>query len=286
MLQLIANGIVVGSIIALVAIGLSMTFKILNFVNFSHGDFVTFGAYLAFLFNVTAGLDLPLAILASVVITATVSVGLDKVVWRPMRDKGASRVTLMIISIGLALALRNTIVFFWSGDTRNYDLPIRQGYEVLGITITQTQIIVVVTSVVLMIAIHYLLQRTKMGKAMRALSDNMSLARISGIDVDKVIIYTWIVGMSLASVGGILFGMITTIRPNMGWHLILPTFAAVILGGVGNPYGAMLGGMVIGLSQEISTHFFPSEYKLAVGFFIMILILLLRPRGIFGGTKT
>ena len=137
-----------------------------------------------------------------------------------------------------------------------------------------------------MFLIHYILQKTKIGKAMRALSDNMDLARISGIDVDRVILWTWVISMGLAAAGGVLYGLVTSVRPNMGWVLLLPMFAAVILGGIGNPYGAMAGGLIIGLSQEISTAFLPTEYKLAVGFTIMILVLLLKPEGIFKVTRT
>ena len=133
-----------------------------------------------------------------------------------------------------------------------------------------------------MFLVHYLLKRTTIGKAMRALSDNIDLAKASGIDVDRVIRYTWAIGMALAAVGGILYGLITNINPNMGWFMLLPMFAAVILGGIGSPYGAMVGGVVIGLAQELSTAILPTEYKQAVAFFILIVVLFIRPRGILG----
>lgn len=282
MMQLVINGIVLGSIIALAAIGLSMVYGILNFANFAHGDFLALGAYLAFLFSVVLGINFLLACVASVVITALVAVFCDCVIWKPMRTKGAGRVALIIISIGLALFIRNFIVFLWGPDIKRYALPVKRGIEVGSVVITQNQIAVIIIALICMFFVHYLLKKTSIGKAMRALSDNMDLAKVSGIDVDLVVRYTWAIGMALAAVGGILYGLLTNINPNMGWFLMLPMFAAAILGGIGNPYGAMAGGIVIGLAQELSTAILPTEYKLAVGFVIMIAVLLVRPQGIMG----
>jgi len=286
MLQLIVNGIVLGSIIALAAIGLTMVYGVLNFANFSHADFMTFGAYIAFVLNVALGLNIILSFFIAVAIAGALGVLLDFLVWKPMRRKNADLVSLIIISIGLSLIVRNAIIFIWGGSTRNFDLPVQRGIEMLGVTITHNQLIGVGTAILFMVMVHFFLKKTKLGKAMRAISDDINLARISGIDSDKVIMWMWFIGIGLAGVAGILYGLETTIRPNMGWFLILPMFAAVILGGIGNPYGAMVGGMVIGLSQELSMLILPSEYKMGVSLGIMILVLLFKPRGLFGGTKT
>lgn len=282
MLQLVINGLVLGSIIALAAIGLSMIYGILNFANFAHGDFLTLGAYLTFVFSAMLGIHFILAGVAAVVITALVAVCCDYAIWKPMRKKGAGRVTLIIISTGLALFLRNLIIFLWGPDIKRYDLPVKRGIELGSVVITQNQIAVIIVALICMFLVHYLLKKTTIGKAMRALSDNIDLAKASGIDVDHVIRYTWAIGMAMAAVGGILYGLITNINPNMGWFMLLPMFAAVILGGIGSPYGAMVGGVVIGLAQELSTAILPTEYKLAVAFVIMIAVLLVRPRGILG----
>jgi len=282
MLQLVVNGLVLGSILALAAIGLSMMYSILNFANFAHGDFLALGAYLTFVFSAILGVHLILAGAIAVVITALVAVCCDYVIWKPMRKKGAGSVTLIIISIGLALFLRNLIIFLWGPDLKRYDLPVKRGIELGSVVITQNQIVVIIVAIICMFLVHYLLKKTTIGKAMRALSDNIDLAKASGIDVDRVIRYTWAIGMALAAVGGILYGLITNINPNMGWFMLLPMFAAVILGGIGSPYGAMVGGVVIGLAQELSTAILPTEYKLAVAFVIMIAVLFVRPRGILG----
>ncbi|MCG7850793.1 MAG: branched-chain amino acid ABC transporter permease [ANME-2 cluster archaeon] len=285
MLQLIVNGIVLGSIIALAAIGLTMVYGVLNFANFSHADFLAFGAYIAFVLNAVLGINLILSFFIAIAISGAIGVLLDFLVWKPMRKKNADLVSLIIISIGLALIVRNSIIFIWGGSTRNFDLPVRKGIEMLGITVTHNQLIGMGTAILFMVMLHYFLKHTKMGKAMRAISDDINLARVSGIDADKVIMWMWFVGIGLAGAAGILYGLETTIRPNMGWFLILPMFAAVILGGIGNPYGAMVGGMVIGLSQELSLLILPSEYKMGVSLAIMILVLLFKPEGLFKGTK-
>ena len=285
MLQLIVNGIVLGSIIALAAIGLTMVYGVLNFANFSHADFMAFGAYIAFVLNVALGLNIILSFFIAIAIAGALGVLLDFLVWKPMRRKNADLVSLVIISIGLSLIVRNAIIFIWGGSSRNFDLPVRRGIEMLGVTITHNQLIGLGTAILFMVLVHFFLKNTKLGKAMRAISDDINLARISGIDSDKVIMWMWFIGIGLAGVAGILYGLETTIRPNMGWFLILPMFAAVILGGIGNPYGAMVGGMIIGLSQELSMLILPPEYKMGVSLGIMILVLLFKPRGLFGGTK-
>jgi neutral amino acid transport system permease protein len=286
MLQLIVNGIVLGSIIALAAIGLTMVYGVLNFANFSHADFMAFGAYITFVLNVALGLNIILSFFIAIAIAGALGVLLDFLVWKPMRRKNADLVSLVIISIGLSLIVRNAIIFIWGGSTRNFDLPVQRCIEMLGVTITHNQLIGLGTAILFMVLVHFFLKNTKLGKAMRAISDNINLARMSGIDSDKVIMWMWFIGIGLAGAAGILYGLETTIRPNMGWFLILPMFSAVILGGIGNPYGAMVGGMVIGLSQELSMLVLPSEYKMGVSLAIMILVLLFKPEGLFGGIKT
>lgn len=281
--QLIANGVVYGCIIALAAIGLSLSYRIMNFANFAHGDFLTLGAYLTLFFAATLNLGFPVACILAIPLTAAFAVALDLGVWRPMRSKGASRTAIMILSIGVSIAIRNLVIIFFRPDASRFPLPVSQGLNLGGIILTPFQIGVVLIAFASMVVVHALISRTTLGKSMRALADNPDLARITGIKVDRVIRYTWIVSMSLAALAGIMFGSITHLNPNMGWSIILPMFAAAILGGIGNAYGAMAGGMIIGLAQEISTAFLPAEYKIAVSFAIMIAVLFFRPKGLLGG---
>ncbi|WP_017293454.1 branched-chain amino acid ABC transporter permease [Geminocystis herdmanii] len=280
-IQSLFNGIAVGSIIALAAVGLTLTMGILRLSNFAHGDFLTIGAYLTWVVN-HEGLNIWLSIIVATVGTVILMLICEQLLWKPMRDKRASSTTLIIISIGLALFLRNGILFIWGGSNQNYDLPLVEAIDIGGVKIAYYRIIVIALTIGAIVALHLILQNTKIGKAMRAVADNIDLARVSGINVEQVVLFTWIMTAVLTAFGGGLFGLITAVRPNMGWFMILPMFAAVILGGIGNPYGAIAGGLIIGIAQELSVPFFGSEYKLGVALVIMIGILLIRPQGIFG----
>ncbi len=281
--QLFANGIAVGSIIALAAVGLTLTYGILRLANFAHGDFLTLGAYFTLLAN-SLGVNIWLAILLGMVVTVAAMLICERLIWLPMRDRRTTSTTLMIISIGLALVVRNGIILFWGGENQAYNLPVASAVDILGAKVAYYRLVVVVLAVLAILGLHYLLQNTKIGKAMRAVADDIDLARVSGIDVERVVLWTWIIAGSLTAVGGGMYGLITAVRPNMGWFLILPMFAAVILGGIGNPYGAIAGALVIGIAQEMSTYWFPTEYKLGVALVMMVLVLLIRPQGLFRGT--
>jgi neutral amino acid transport system permease protein len=282
-IQLIVNGIAVGSIIALAAVGLTLTFGILRLSNFAHGDFLTLGAYLTWLIN-TIGVNIWLSMILAAAGTVAAMLLSEKLLWSKMRSIRATSTTLIIISIGLALFLRNGIIFIWGGKNQNYNLPVTQALDIFGLKVPQNQLLVLGLAVLAILALHYLLQNTKIGKAMRAVADDLDLARVSGINVDRVIFWTWLIAGTVTSLGGSMYGLITAVRPNMGWFLILPLFASVILGGIGNPYGAIAAAFIIGIVQEISTPWLGSQYKQGVALLIMILVLLIRPKGLFKGT--
>jgi neutral amino acid transport system permease protein len=289
LIQLFVNGIAVGSIIALAAVGLTLTYGILRLANFAHGDFMTLGAYFTLaidtLLKGTLGLqNIWLSIALGAIFTIGVALLTEKLLWSPMRDRRATSTTLIVISIGLALFLRNGIILIWGSANQKYDLSIVSALDIGGIKIAQNRLIVVILAILVILALHYLLQNTKMGKAMRAVADNVDLARVSGINVEQVVIWTWIIAAGLTAIGGGMYGLVTAVRPNMGWFLILPMFASVILGGIGNPYGAIAGAFVIGIVQEVSTYWISPEYKLGVALLMMIIVLLIRPQGIFRGT--
>lgn len=281
--QLCVNGVAVGSIIALAAVGLTLTYGILRLANFAHGDFMTLGAYLTLLANLS-GLNIWLAIALGIVGTIASFWLSEKLLWSPMRDRRATPTTLIIISIGLALFLRNGIILIWGASNQSYALPVAPAVGILGIQIAYYRIVVIALAVLAILGLHYLLQNTKIGKAMRAVADDIDLARVSGINVERVVMWTWVIAGGLTALSGGMYGLITAVRPNMGWFLILPMFAAVILGGIGNPYGAIAGALVIGIAQEVSTFWLPTEYKLGVALLLMIVVLLIRPQGLFRGT--
>jgi neutral amino acid transport system permease protein len=277
------NGLVAGSYFALAAVGLTLVYGILKLVNFAHGDFLTLGAYVALLFNVTLGLPLVPAVAAAIALTAAVALVLEPIMWRPMRGKSAGMLQLLLMSIGLAFVIRYGVQLIAGSQLRTLDIGAVTSVEFLGLRIGATQLIVVVTGVVVLGAVAALLRYTTLGKQMRALSDDPDLAETTGIDTDRIVLITWIFAGGLAGLAGVLLVASTgSLTPSTGFSVLLPVFAAAILGGIGNAYGALVGGLVIGVTQEWSTLVIESRWKVAVGFAILILALLVRPQGIFG----
>lgn len=294
-LQSIVDGVAVGSIIALAAVGLTLTYGILRLANFAHGDILTMGAYAAFWANTVLKLNIGIAIALGIVISVALVLLCEKILWQPLRFKKATSTTMMIVSIGLALVIRNTIMLIWGSKPQKYDLPTFPAINIFGLVITRNSLVVIIAAIAIIAALYYLLQNTKIGKAMRAVADNPELAKVAGINVNAVIIWTWVIAGSMTALGGSMYGLITNLRTDMGWLLILPMFAAVILGGIGNPYGAIAGAMIVGISQQVVTtcpvelgdlqqYCIGTNYKLGVGLVIMILVLLFKPQGLFKST--
>jgi branched-chain amino acid transport system permease protein len=303
MLELTVYGIVFGSIIALGAIGLTLVFGIIRFANFAHGDLMTSGAYLA-LFMVSGvlswigvpdtnfgslsfGWRMLIAFPVSMFIVGCLAIAADRILYRKLRKNNSGAVMLAISSLGVAFIIRMLILIFWGADSLFYrPALLRPAIEFpLGIKIRPDQILILFVVFALVALLHLYLQKTKMGKAMRATADNMELALVSGIDTERVIILTWGIGGGLAAAGGILYGIDVQVHAYMGWNFLIPLFAATILGTIGNVYGALVGGLIIGIIQQISTAFLLPTYKPAVAFMVMIIILLVRPKGIFGGKR-
>jgi neutral amino acid transport system permease protein len=285
--QLIVNGVALGSIIALGAVGLTLTYGILRLSNFAHGDLMTLGAFVAWMVNrspIPVLNNIWVSMLVGIVATVGVALLTEAILWKRMRRVRATSTTLAIISIGLALFLRNGILLIWGSDTKRFNLPIASAIDVFDIKIKFYNLVVLGLAIVAISALHFLLQNTKIGKAMRAVADDIDLARVTGINVEQVVLWTWIIAASLTGLGGQMYGLVTNIRPDMGWLLILPMFAAVTLGGIGNPYGAIAGAFIIGIAQEVSVPIVGSQYKLAVALMLMVLTLLFRPQGLFKGT--
>lgn len=303
MLELFIYGIVLGGIIALGAMGLTLVYGIVRLADFAHGDLMTAGAYIA-LFMVTDllawigvpdtifsplsfGVRMLIAFPVSMFLVGVVAIMADRILYRKLREKKSNAVIMAMSSLGAAFILRMIILIIWGADSLFYrpgvlrpaiDLP-------LDVKIRPDQIFILVTVTVLIVALHLFLKNSKMGKAMRATADNMDLALVSGIDTEKIIMWTWGIGGALAAAGGILYGIDVQLHPYMGWNFLIPIFAATILGTIGNMYGALIGGLIIGVAQQMSTAFLMPTYKPAVAFVIMILILLIRPKGIFGGSS-
>jgi neutral amino acid transport system permease protein len=290
-IQLLANGLVTGSVIALAAAGVSILYGILRLVNFAYGDYMTFGAFIGILFNVTLGLPIVAAALLAMAATALLSVALELVLWRPLRARSAGFMSLFLVSIGLALVLRHVIYLVAGPQPRTYAVDPYKVYVIGSARLSGAQGVAVVVAAVGIVLVGLLVARTGVGRMMRALADDVALAAVAGVRTSRVILLTWIVSGLLAGLAGVLAGLVqASFNPQLGFTLLLPIFAAVVLGGIGSVYGALAGGLVLGLVMEVST--WPEiaggvdpTYKPVVAFAALVLALLLRPQGLFGRAR-
>lgn len=281
LLQSILNGILAGCIYALFAMGLTLIYGVLNFVNFAHGELIMWGAYfLYFLMGKPFGLPLPIALIPALLLTILLGIGMDRFVFKPLRT--ANRLTLLIASLGLSFLLRNGAQFLWGAELRTYGFEIKRGLRILGISITLNQVAIILTSIVCIVFVYLLFHRSRLGKSMRAVSDNLELARVVGIDSKHAIQFAWVIASVLAGVSGILLALDTNLQPGMGLINLVKAFAATLLGGVGNIWGALLGGIVIGLAENLGVLVISPGYKDAIAFGIMVLMLLIRPSALLG----
>ena len=279
------SGLSTGAIYALGAVGLTLVYGILKLVNFAHGDFLTFGAYIAFLVNVTWGAPFAVGIVAAMVAVAALGLVTEKTMWAPMRRKHAGLLQLVLMSIGLAFLIRSVIQFFWGTDVKALDVNNTATVNFLGLSIGRTQLVTIGIGIAVITVVGLMLRFTMLGKRMRALSDDLDLAETAGIDTSRIILYTWLFAGALAGLAGVLAAANLNLRPELGFALLLPIFGAVILGGIGDAFGALAGGMVLGLVTEWSTMFIEPGLKTAVAFVVLIIVLIVRPQGIFGRAK-
>lgn len=282
--SLVVVGLKLGAIIALSSVGLSLIFGVTGLVNFSHAELVTLGAFIAYVFH-AGGPRWPLVVAAlpAVLFGVTFGWGQEKVLWGPLRRRGMGVLTMMVVSIGLGFALRFLILAFFGGLPRAYpDFASQRAVAFLGFSVVPKHVVAIVAALVILGGVGLFLERTLAGTALRAVRDNPDLAESSGIAVDRVVALTWALGAGLAAIGGVFFGVTESVQWSMGFDLLLLMFAAVVLGGLGTAYGAMLGGFVVGISVEMSTLFFPNELKNAVGLVLLIIMLIWRPQGLLG----
>ncbi len=326
--KVLISGAVLGSIYALGAIGVTLIFGILRFAHFAHGDLMTLGAFVSFLLALACahyGIAAPiptgfLVLPVAMVITAVISLGIDKGFYAPLRKRGARPVTLLIASIGVTLIIQGLIrLFFGTGtysffDSGEIKTIIRIDMSMFGgarpITFTEPQLLMVLVTAAVCIALHFFLTRSRLGKAMRAMADNADLAQVSGINTKLVVRVTWIIAGALACAAGTMLSLDVSLKPDLAFNIVLPIFAAAIVGGLGQAYGAIAGGFLLGFAETMSVFnwatllrplqavlpewlvlptdltIVPTEYKLTVAFVILVITLLVRPTGIFKGAST
>ncbi len=286
-LNVVVDGLVVGLIIALTSVGLSLIFGVTGLVNFAHGELVTFGAVVAWFLNAgTWGFQVTLAVAALIAVVAGGLFGaaLEKGVFGPLRKRKVPNISLIVTTIGLSLVVRHVILIWYGSQTqkyRDYATQVAKNYG--PVSITDVKLAIIVISALVLALVGLLLMKTRLGTAMRAVADNRDLAEASGIDVRKVILATWAGGGALAALGGVFQGIgFAGVSWDLGFKLLLLMFAAVILGGLGTAFGAMVGGVLIGVVTQVSSLWLSTEFKLVIAFGILIIVLLVRPQGILG----
>ncbi|NGP16386.1 branched-chain amino acid ABC transporter permease [Devosia aurantiaca] len=325
--QVIISGLVLGCIYALGAVGITLIFGILRFAHFAHSELMTGGAFIAFLlasafaaWGITTPIPTGFVVLPiAMVITAILSLGIDKGFYAPLRKRGAKPVTLLIASIGVTLMVQGLIrLFFGAGSYSFFETETKDVFRIdlsaLGSTrplvITEPQVFMIVVTFVSVLALHFFLTRSRLGKAMRAMADNADLAQVSGINTALVVRVTWIVAGALACMAGTMLALDVTLKPDLAFNIIIPIFAAAIVGGLGQAYGAIAGGLLIGFAESLAVFnwtmvlrplngvlpdwlqlpatlaLVPTEYKLTVAFVILVVVLLVRPTGIFKGASS
>ena len=287
--QTLANGLKLAMIIAITSIGLSLIFGTTGLSNFSHGEMVTFGAFAAFVFNSDLGWHLIPAAIAAVIATGLLGAGFEKGLWGPLRRRSTSLTSMMIVSIGIALAMRYVFLYLFGGDIKAFEQYTLQSDPVsIGpIDLPPRTLFIIAASALVIVGVALFLLKTRFGKAIRAVSDNPDLASSSGIDTDRVILIVWVLGSALAGLGGVFYGLEFSIKWDMGFTLLLLMFAAITLGGLGNPFGALLGSLVIGVFVELWTWIVPNanDLKTVGALIVLVVVLLIRPQGLLGSKE-
>jgi len=292
--QAIADGILTGAIVGLGAIGVTFTLGIMRFANFAHSELLTWGGYIALVIVTFAGPGTPTgplsfgwqllaAALVAAVLTGLAAWGLDTLVFRRLRRRGAHPLTMVFAAFGAALVMRHLVVLVWGHESRYYTRELQIAIELVpGVRVLPDQIFIVVLALAAMLALHLFLTRSRTGMAMRAMAESPALAQVCGIEVEAVVRLTWIISGALAAFAGVFIGLTPQLHPEIGFNLLLSLFAAAILGGVGSLTGAVVGGFLVGLAENLSLLVISPGYKGAMPFLLLLLILIVRPHGLFG----
>ena len=281
LVHLSVTGVLIASLLALAAVGLSLSFGVARFANVAHPDFMMLGAYATFAYNVVLGWSFWAAAALGIATALVLGVAVAWLAFDKLPVSG--NVQLLVVSIGVSFVLRHVALLIFGATPAQFAVPLQRPWVWGPVRLTVNQIATLVVAGALILGVHLLLTRTRLGRILRAMADNPMLCQVSGVDVDRARLAMWAIVVLLGAVAGILFGLNLVLQPNMGWDLIIPIFAAAILGGIGSPYGALAGAVTLGVALEWSTLVIPFQYKEMVAFGVMALCLLIRPRGLFGG---
>lgn len=278
--NLLINGLIEGLVVALPALAMTLVMGVNRFPNAATGDLMTTGAYAAVAVQLLGGVPLWLAAIASVVVTTLVSAGSYQLIFRKLA--GRPMVASMLAAIGLGFLLRSLISFFAGHDQRTFDMPLVRAWNFGGLRILPTDVLIAAIAAACLAVVFVLIYRTSFGRQLRAVADSADLARASGIRAGGLMLSLWLLVGALSSIGGVLLGMKAIVMPEMGWESLIPAFAAMVLGGIGSPVGAVLGALVLCVVQELSVPLLGPSYKLVLSFVVLALVLLLRPAGLMG----
>ena len=279
-MQMLVNALASAAVIAPAAIGFTLIYTLFRYANFAAGGFVTIGAFTAWTINAFFGLPIWLAGFGAMIVGALAFVLGDWLVFRPIR--GRSGGTLLLVSIALSFVLENVIRFFFGAQIRGFDLPLTGPIEIAGLRVTRETLAVVAVSLAATLSVGFMLTATPMGRALRAVADNVSLAQIRGLPVARIEVVGIAISGALFGLSGTLVGLDLTIDPNLNWAVAIPIIAAAIVGGLGSPLGAAIGALGIGIAEELTATYLTPTYKGAVGFAVIALVLILRPQGLLG----
>lgn len=282
--QALVDGLRYGLLIAMAAVGLSLVYGTTRLINFAHGELVTMGAIVAwYLESGPTRLWLVAAVLGAAVLVGAFGALLERCLWQPLRARRTGLFQLLIISLGLSFVLRHVVLIIFGGSSRSYrEYGVQETMHLLVVDVTPRDLTLVAISLLVLVSTGLMLQRTAIGQAMRAVADNRDLAESSGVDVKRIILSVWILGASLAALGGAMLGVSDGVSWDMGFQVLLLVFAGVILGGLGTAYGAMVGGLLIGIVTQVSTLVFPAEMKVLWALVVLVLVLLVKPEGVLG----
>lgn len=283
-IQQLLNALQLGGIYALIALGYTMVYGVLKLINFAHGDIFMAGAFIGFFLAAYLKLPFAITLVGSMVLTAVLGVSVERIAYKPLREAGAPRMSLVITALGVGLFLENFTRATVGAAPRNFpQLLETTAWNLGGVSLNSLQFLIIGISVLLMLVLRYVIQRTLVGKAMRAVADNREVLGLMGINVDQIIIITFVLGSSLAAAGGILFAQAyPVIEPYMGIIVGWKAFIAAVLGGIGLVDGAMIGGLILGFTEIFVAAYLPSTYRDGIAFAILILVLLVRPTGLLG----
>jgi branched-chain amino acid transport system permease protein len=281
--QFIINGIIAGSIYFLIALGFSIIYRTVKFFHFAHGVIYAAGAYLAYTLFILLKINPLISFFLSIIIAGILGVCIDRLVYLPLRKQKTSNLVFLLASFGIFIFLQNLLQLIFGAQILTLRTgPVKEGHHFLGAVITDTQILIIISSLILFLLIWLLVQKTKLGKAIRAVADDPIGARVTGINSEKIITAVFAIGSALAGAAGILVSLETNIEPTMGFNAILKGIIASIIGGIGSIPGALLGGFFLGLAENLGIWKIQAGWKDAIAFVILILFLLFRPSGIMG----